>query len=147
MKKFDAEAANKIINYLRAGAFIETAAAAAGIARSTLYEWLRRGRRKHHGAMFEFAEEAEQAQAMSEVAAIGIIGKAAGSGQWQAAAWHLERKYPARWGRREHLEMTGKDGGPIETHERNPRDMTTGERRALLAELLGRGAEPGEPET
>ena len=32
-------------------------------------------------------------------------GKAAGEGSWQAAAWRLERKFPERWGRREHHEL------------------------------------------
>lgn len=110
MKKFNAETASTIITFIRGGAFAETAAAAAGISKSTLYEWLRRGRRRGRGPMFQFAEETETAHAQSEVNAIGIIGKAAAAGAWQAAAWHLERKYPERWGRRDQIEHTGPGG-------------------------------------
>jgi hypothetical protein len=106
MKKFDAEVATTIVKYLRSGAFIETAAAAAGISKVTLYEWLRRGRRQGKGPMFDFVQLTEQAMGESEMMAILQISKAA-STQWQAAAWHLERKYPERWGRRDRLEMSG----------------------------------------
>ena len=34
---------NKIITAIRAGNYIETAAAYAGVNKSTLYEWLKRG--------------------------------------------------------------------------------------------------------
>jgi transposase len=34
---------------------------------------------------------------------------------WQAAAWILERRHPDRWGRRERVELTGRDGGPVES--------------------------------
>ncbi len=32
--------------------------------------------------------------------ALAKIQKAAADGNWQAAAWWLERRYPADWGRR-----------------------------------------------
>ena len=37
---------NKIITAIRAGNYIETAAAYAGVNKSTLYEWLKRGERE-----------------------------------------------------------------------------------------------------
>jgi hypothetical protein len=39
---------------------------------------------------------------------------AAVQGDWKAAAFILERKWPQNWGRRFNLEHTGKDGGPIQ---------------------------------
>ena len=32
---------------------------------------------------------------------------------WQADAWLRERKNPDRWGRRDRMEHSGKDGGDI----------------------------------
>ncbi len=113
--KLDEERAETIVLYLRTGAFIETAASAAGISKQTLYSWLRAGRKK--GAdkkLRKFWRDTREAMAMSEVQAINQIAQAAQDGQWQAAAWHLERKYPDRWGR-QRLEVTGKDGAPLDT--------------------------------
>jgi hypothetical protein len=151
MKKFDAETASTIITFLGAGAFIETAAAAAGISKQTLYDWLRRGKRQKRGPMFEFVAETERAMGMAEVRAIGLISKAASGGeykradgstgymppQWQAAAWHLERKYPDRWGRRDHVEHTG------------PLDVSTsfrGAAREKLESAIAAAASEGEPD-
>lgn len=92
-----------IVRSLRAGNYVETAAAAAGISKSTLYDWLRRGARAKSGAHKEFADAVANAQAEGEQSMVAIIAAAAGN-QWQAAAWHLERKFPDKWGRRQRIE-------------------------------------------
>lgn len=105
---------DKIIGYLRAGAYIETAAAAAGISKQTLYNWLRRAADEDEKdpRFAAFAAEVEKSQALAEVRDIALIGKAAET-QWQAAAWRLERKSPERWGRKDRMEHLGPDGGPL----------------------------------
>jgi transposase-like protein len=90
-----------IVENLRAGAYIETAAAAAGVSASTVHAWLRRA--EDHpddcGSPFlEFLEAVEKARAEAELDAIRTIREAAPR-SWQAAAWYLERSYPKRWGR------------------------------------------------
>ena len=47
----------------------------------------------------EFCEQMDEAVAIAEVAGVTVIQQAARDGAWQAAAWHLERKYSHRWGR------------------------------------------------
>jgi transposase-like protein len=96
----------KIVGYLRAGAYVETAAAAAGISKQTLYNWLRRAvdENERDPIFAKFAAAVEEAQALAEVRDIALIGKAAET-QWQAAAWRLERKSPERWGRK--VELSG----------------------------------------
>jgi hypothetical protein len=44
---------------------------------------------------------------------LAIIGRAADE-HWQAAAWRLERRFPERYARNRRVELTGKDGGPVE---------------------------------
>jgi transposase len=97
--KLTPEVQKRIIDALRAGNYVETAAAYAGIGRQTLYDWLHRGAKEGKGAYHEFHEAVEKALAESEVRDVALIAKAA-EAQWQAAAWRLERRAPERWGKR-----------------------------------------------
>lgn len=103
--KFDAGRAKTILTYLRAGAYVETAAAAAGISKDTLYNWLRRGARvgekptREELALQQFSDAVKMAMAKAELDDLTTI-RAASKKNWQAAAWRLERKYPDRWGNR-----------------------------------------------
>jgi transposase len=112
--KLTAEVQERICSCIRAGNYIETAAAYAGIHKDTLYDWLKRGAKARSGIYREFSAAVEKALADSEVRDVSIIARAADT-EWQAAAWRLERKFPARWGRKTSVEHTGKDGGPIDT--------------------------------
>lgn len=134
----------KIVGYLRAGAYVETAAAAAGISKQTLYTWLRRAvdENEEDPIFAKFAAAVEEAQALAEVRDIALIGKAAET-QWQAAAWRLERKSPERWGRKDRVELSGKDGGAIEhKHEVSADELLT--RLASLAALEAAAERAGE---
>ena len=122
--KLNIDTHNKIISAIRAGNYIETAAAYAGIDKSTLYDWLKRGERekqrvaqnprykirKSEEPYVEFSNAVEKALAEAEVRDVAIIAKAAEE-QWQAAAWRLERKFPDRWGRKKlDIEHSGEIG-------------------------------------
>lgn len=101
--KLTPELLEEVVKYVRTGAYVETAAAAAGVSKVSLYDWLKRGKRgdkSNNGLYIEFSEAMSQAVAESELRDIALIGKAA-SRNWTAAAWRLERKHPQRWGRRE----------------------------------------------
>ena len=124
--KLNFDTHNKIITAIRAGNYIETAAAYAGINKSTLYEWLKRGERekqrvaknpryrirKSEKPYVEFSNAVEKALAEAEIRDVAIIAKAAEE-QWQAAAWRLERKFPDRWGRKK-FDIDMKHSGDIE---------------------------------
>jgi hypothetical protein len=98
--KLTPQVCQKIVDALRAGNFIQTAAEYAGVDRSTVHDWLRRGKRERQGQYRDFVEQVRKAEADSEVRDLAIISKAALEGTWQAAAWRLERKFPERYGRR-----------------------------------------------
>lgn len=125
--KLNFDTHNKIITAIRAGNYIETAAAYAGVNKSTLYEWLKRGERekqrvaensrygirKSEEPYVEFSNAVEKALAEAEIRDVAIIAKAAQE-QWQAAAWRLERKFPDRWGRKDKVDLSAdKDGFKI----------------------------------
>lgn len=120
--KFTPELGDKVCDAVRAGNYMETAAAFAGVHKDTFYEWQKVGRAAQaktgrltalEQQLADWVAQLEQALAQAEVRDLAIIGKAAET-QWQAAAWRLERKSPDRFGRRQRVEMTGADGGPLE---------------------------------
>jgi len=80
-----------ILEALAAGQARGTAAALAGIGATTLARWVADDP--------DLACRVEQAEAHAVRDALGVIHRAAESGTWQAAAWWLERRYPADWGR------------------------------------------------
>ncbi len=43
--------------------------------------------------------------------------------EWQAAAWQLERRKPAKYGRRFYTEVTGADGTPLVPQEEQARNL------------------------
>lgn len=138
-----------------AGAYMETAAAYAGITKDTLYRWLKRGARARRELgrgkritvddrrLVAFSDALKKAAAAAEVADLKIIGKAARR-TWQAAAWRLERKHPDRWGRRDRVyvgdadSVTEEEADPLARISRDPES-----RRLLDALALRVESEPG----
>jgi transposase len=115
--KLTPDVRTKILTCLRAGTYLETAAAMAGIHRDTLRVWLLTGAEKPRSAFGQFAIEVEKAMAESELRDLTLIGTAAQT-QWTAAAWRLERRYPERYALRTRVDNThaSPDGGPVQ-HE------------------------------
>ena len=100
--KLDPATMQRIVDLIRAGNYLEVAATAAGIHRSTLYRWLRHGRDQKRGRYRKFLNQVEKAQAEAESRDVALIAKAA-SEDWKAAAWRLERKSPRRYAARVQL--------------------------------------------
>lgn len=125
--KLTTETQERIVSALRAGNYQDTAAQYAGITRQTFYSWLERGRiererisagekpRKTETIYLDFVDAVETARADAEARTVALVMKAANEGTWQAAAWFLERSHPQRWGRLNRTEISGPQGGPIET--------------------------------
>jgi hypothetical protein len=97
--KLTPELHTEIVRTIKAGNYIETAAAMAGVNRDTLREWVRQGIRRGNGKYHAFALDVEQAMAHAEV--MDVLGiRKAGEREWTARAWLLERRFPDRWGKR-----------------------------------------------
>lgn len=110
--KLTQELQDKIVDVIRAGNYIETAASFAGLSKNTLYDWMKRGARereridntgkkmlKKEQPFVEFSDAIEKALAEAEMRDVLRIGEASKS-DWKAAAWRLERKFPQRWGKK-----------------------------------------------
>lgn len=143
--KWNASLQQRIVTYILAGSYIETAAKAADVHKDTLYDWLQRGARGEE-PYAGFSDAVEKALAEAEIRDLARIDKAADA-HWQAAAWKLERRNPKMWGRREYTELTGADGGPI-THadltDRTDADLVAeAEAIARRAAAVGSGGAPG----
>lgn len=136
--KLSHEIIEKIVTAIRTGAYIETAAAYAGIHKATFYRWLKKGAEAKRGLHKELSDAIEKALADVELADLQCVMKHAQGfetkkkvsykkgdrvieereettvrREWQAAAWRLERRFPERWGRRQRTELTGPDGEPL----------------------------------
>lgn len=85
----------RVVTLVRSGCYIETAAGAAGIARSNLYEWLRKGG-EGIKPYVDFYEQVTQARDQAEARDVANVGKAAQS-DWRAAAWRLEKMHGRRY--------------------------------------------------
>lgn len=149
--KLTDEIQDKIASAIKAGNYMETAAAYAGVNKDTFYEWLKKGARSKTNNKFRrFSDAIEKALADAEVRDVLLIGKAAEK-EWTAAAWRLERKFPRKWGRMERHELTGAEGGPIEVAPGIDWSKLPVEKRKQLKSLideargLGQGNEgPGQ---
>lgn len=140
------EVHSKIITALRAGNYVETSAAFAGISRPTLYRWLEKGDRaldkleleeeltENEIAYLNFRNDVEEARAQASVRAVSLINQAA-QNSWQAAAWWLERTNPKLWGRQIRTEISGPDAGPINV------SITNDELETLVQTILKKDEE------
>lgn len=102
----------RIVEALRAGNYIETASAYAGISKQTLYNWLRKGARASSGKYKEFSDAVIQAEAEADVRDVATIAQHSKL-NWQASAWRLERKRPDLWGKKERVELSGDSSAPV----------------------------------
>lgn len=124
------EVIEKISEAIGNGNTLEEASASAGVNRSTIRRWRWRGdaeiERVRAAGESEAVRESEElyvdlcfalmrAHARAEIRDLEVISAAAERGDWRAAAWRLERRYPERWGKRRRMEMehTGTGGGPV----------------------------------
>lgn len=130
----------RLLKGLRLGMTRRAASGYAGFSKTTLYRML-----EHDDGTLVTAMEKAEAEAEATYSA--IVARAAEEPKnWTAAAWWLERRHPEDYAKRERVEMTGADGGPIDT-----RDLSAAipdhERQALAAAIRAhlRGEEEPAP--
>jgi hypothetical protein len=133
-----------IVADIRAGNYAKIAAAANGIGQSTYFSWMKKGAKEKRGRFREFRELVQSAEATAERDMVIIVKRSALEGNSRSAFDFLERKYPDRWGKRERIEHTGKDGAPIEMEVKG--DQILRDLQAKLAKIASnrKQAESGQ---
>ena len=114
-----------LINNLRLGLYVNQACELTGISLSSYYAWKQRAEEIEESLensddepttadhlFLDFLDAVKKARATAEAFHLRNV-RDAGETSWQASAWWLERSAPDRWGRRERVEVTGKDEGPL----------------------------------
>jgi transposase len=81
------------------GATWDLAAKYTGISHDTLERWRKRGAREKSGVFREVLDRIHAAEGRAVVGWLAKIEMAAGEGDWRAAAWKLERRYPDQYSR------------------------------------------------
>jgi transposase len=127
--KLTPERQKAIVEAVAAGVPRKFAAMRAGITERCLYLWLAKGRKggKANTLYVQLFHAVQKAEADAVARNVAIVQKA-GAKSWQAAAWWLERRYHAEFGR--------KDRTFIQTPRRGRRVVVPAERqgRGLRAE-------------
>jgi hypothetical protein len=115
----------KIVEAIRAGAFGESAAKAAGVSARAFYAWQQLGRdlieqieegkrefdslTDHEQACCHLAREVAEASLEVQLRHTGVIERAALDGDWRASAWFLERRHPDLYQRQERHQLARSD--------------------------------------
>lgn len=136
--KYTPERVKRILEAIRQGATYELAAAYGGIHYDTFNEW------RQDPEKGEFSEAIKLAEGEAAMKWLKKIDAAANRGEWQAAAWKLERRYPESYGRRQaDLTISGPEGGPIPIRAFNPIAALTDLAPGPVADRHEPGADPG----
>lgn len=119
----DQDRIDRFLGFLNLGMYINQACDLVGWSESVYHKWRKIGeeaqdieqsnRDDRQQQAVEFVESVKRARAEAEAYHIRNLRRASDDGSWQASAWWLERSFPERWGRKDRVEVTGKDDGPL----------------------------------
>lgn len=105
--KLTKEVQERIVGQIRIGGYLRYAVESGGIGFTTFQNWMERGRKYEAGEgaerdrpYFDFATAVRKAQAEDALRMQSVITRAALGGDWHAASWALEKKYPLEYGSR-----------------------------------------------
>ena len=97
----DAYTVKELLEAIEAGNYLETACHLAGLSHVTVLNWRKRGDAGER-PFDAFVTALKQAEARAEAKMVANVRKASELPQfWAAAATHLERRHPERWGKRQ----------------------------------------------
>jgi hypothetical protein len=98
---------DKLEEAILIGATYELAAMYAGISEKTFKHWREAARTAAPGTpLADLRERLRQAEGRAAIEWLDKIEKVASEGDWKAAAWKLERRWPDTYGRRLQADFT-----------------------------------------
>ncbi len=114
----------RLLKCLRNGSTIEKAVIYCGIDRSQYYRWMQKGKDAKSGVYRDFYDGVKKAEEHRYQKSLEHISDAMKT-TWQAAAWYLERRHPAEFGKQEKItyekleppEIVGEFSDPWEEEE------------------------------
>lgn len=112
----DSTVYNTIVENVRLGLDVSSAASAAGVNPKLIYDWIRRGEQNINELYAQFVQDLYKAAAEYEASHLQNITQHS-SHDWRASAWILERRYPHKWGSKSKLEVEHKDQESEEVKE------------------------------
>lgn len=111
--KLTQEVKKRIVAAIKQGATYELSSQYGGIHYDTFNRWMKQGQEETEGEFCQFYEAIKKAEGEAVVGWLRKIEASARDGNWQAAAWKLERRYPKDYGKQLH-EIAGPGGGPLQ---------------------------------
>lgn len=107
------EVADRLLEGIKHGLSYTLACGRAGVDYSTFRRWIEKGEQQASGEYHEFREKLAAAEGEGAMVLVLRI-KEAGKKDWRANFALLQARYPNDYGR-QRVEVTGKDGGPVES--------------------------------
>lgn len=99
------EVQKRICDAIRAGNYLEAAAAYAGVSTETVRLWLIRGKDEGSGIYWDFCTAYAKAEADSEVSLVADW-RAGAKKDWRASRDLLARRFPDRWKEQQAVDHT-----------------------------------------
>lgn len=125
--KLTPERQQRIIDAIKLGVHLETAANYGGVTYATYRLWMVKGEAARSGSYREFYDAVTRATLEIELQMVGRIVLEAKT-DWRAAEVWLKRRLPEKYGTT--MKLTGADGGPIQTHSTREQALQEGQERA-----------------
>ena len=128
--KLTSEIQYTLIAALQEGASIAHACDYAGIDAKTFYNWMQRGESGEEEDFFQFFQAVTRARGRGVVTDLATISHAVRAGDWKAAAWRLQHRYPQEYGAK--LNISGDADHPVHVMQTMPQEQLD----ALIQRLL-----------
>lgn len=98
--KFTPERMDRFLFAIEKGSAYQLACKYAGISYKTMRKWVLRGEEEQDQEAVNFLIRFHEAEGAAVLKWLDVIEQAASIGEWQAAAWKLERRYHQYYSKR-----------------------------------------------